>query len=87
MSPSRIIAMGEHYVSTQGTVRLTAKAFGISKSAVHKLLTQELPGINPELAQKVRTVIKVNKKERHLRGGFATKKVYDERRKQKIKNI
>jgi putative DeoR family transcriptional regulator (stage III sporulation protein D) len=80
MDSVTILAMGKHFVSAKDTVRGTAKKFGVSKSTVHKLLTTELFTINPALASDVREILNLNKLERHLRGGIATKKLYEKRR-------
>ena len=58
------------------TVRQTAKTFGVSKSTVHKDVTDRLVQINPTLARQARSVLDVNKSERHIRGGLATKEKY-----------
>lgn len=58
------------------TVRQTAKKFGVSKSTVHKDVTERLVKINPFLAARIRVVLDVNKAERHIRGGMATKEKY-----------
>lgn len=57
-------------------MRDTARIFGVSKSTVHKDVTERLPRINRDLAQKVKTVLDHNKAERHLRGGEATRRKY-----------
>jgi putative DeoR family transcriptional regulator, stage III sporulation protein D len=72
----RTIRIGEHIVETRKTVRVIAKEFGVSKSTVHKDLTERLPEINPELAQKVKEILEYHKSIRHLRGGEATRKKY-----------
>jgi putative DeoR family transcriptional regulator, stage III sporulation protein D len=72
----RTIRIGEHVVETKKTVRVIAKEFGVSKSTVHKDLTERLPEINPELAQKVKEILEYHKSIRHLRGGEATRKKY-----------
>ncbi|MBO5131127.1 MAG: sporulation transcriptional regulator SpoIIID, partial [Romboutsia sp.] len=59
------------------TVRQTAKTFGVSKSTIHKDVTERLEEINPSLAQEVKKVLEKNKSERHIRGGLATKKKYE----------
>ena len=66
-------------IEARATVRQTAKKFGISKSTVHKDMVERLVKINPELAQEVREVLNVNKQERHIRGGMATKEKYQRR--------
>lgn len=72
----RAIAVGEYIEQTGATVRETARAFGISKSTVHKDVTDRLPRIRPQLAKLVRDVLELNKKERHIRGGEATRRKY-----------
>ena len=65
------------YISrTKATVRDTAKVFGVSKSTVHKDVTERLPKINRDLADRVKRVLDTNKAERHLRGGEATRRKY-----------
>ena len=67
----------EHYIiQTKATVRQTAKKFGISKSTVHKAVTDRLIQINPALAGEARKILDVNKEERHIRGGLATREKY-----------
>lgn len=65
-----------YIIENNATVRQTAKKFGISKSTVHKDCTERLCWINPSLAKSVRHVLEVNKQERHIRGGMATKEKY-----------
>jgi putative DeoR family transcriptional regulator, stage III sporulation protein D len=60
----------------RGTVRVIAKEFGVSKSTVHKDLTERLPEINPDLANEVKEILDYHKSIRHLRGGEATKLKY-----------
>lgn len=72
----RVIKTAEYMIETSATVRQTAKRFGISKSTVHKDVTSRLLSIDPELAAKVRSVLDVNKQERHIRGGLATREKY-----------
>jgi putative DeoR family transcriptional regulator, stage III sporulation protein D len=72
----RVLEVAEHVLEHQATVRDAAKAFGISKSTVHKDLTERLPQVNPLLAQQVKDVLGQNKAERHLRGGEATRRKY-----------
>ena len=68
----RILAEGEYIVENSSTVRATAAKFGVSKSTVHKDLTERLRTINKALAEKVAAVLEVNREERHIRGGRAT---------------
>ncbi|WP_077614230.1 sporulation transcriptional regulator SpoIIID [Caenibacillus caldisaponilyticus] len=72
----RTIKIGRHIVETKKTVRVIAKEFGVSKSTVHKDLTERLPIINPELANEVKSVLDYHKSVRHLRGGEATRLKY-----------
>ena len=68
--------MAEYIVENGATVRQAAKAFGISKSTVHKDVTERLLMINPSLAAQARKILDINKSERHIRGGLATKEKY-----------
>ena len=72
----RAVEVADFMINYNATVRETAKKFGISKSTVHKDITDRVEKIDPDLAQSVRKVLEVNKAERHLRGGMATKKKY-----------
>mgnify|MGYP003441835412 CR=1 FL=1 len=72
----RAIILGEYILDTGATVRATAKVFKISKSTVHKDVTQRLSQDNPQLYRQVKAVLEKNKKERHIRGGMATRKKY-----------
>jgi len=67
---------GRYIAETGATVREAARRFGISKSTVHKEVTERLKRINPSLYQSVKTVLEKNKSERHLRGGEATRQKY-----------
>ncbi|MEE3492623.1 sporulation transcriptional regulator SpoIIID [Ruminococcus sp.] len=73
----RAIRLGEYIIEHQSTVRNTAAVFGVSKSTVHKDITTLLPKLNSGLYKEVRAVLDVNKEERHLRGGEATKHKYE----------
>lgn len=77
----RCIILGEYIIETNGTVRETAAKFGVSKSTVHKDVTEKLMRTDRRLYMKVREVLGKNKAERHLRGGQATKRKYSEQRK------
>lgn len=67
-----------HYIyETKATVREAAKIYGVSKSTIHKDVTERLSKINPNLADKVKKVLEYNKAERHIRGGEATRKKYE----------
>lgn len=72
----RTIELAEYIINNKATVRETAKKFGISKSTVHKDVTERLLKINPQLAQHAKNILNENKAERHIRGGLATKKKY-----------
>ena len=72
----RTIKIGRYIVETRKTVRTIAKEFGVSKSTVHKDLTERLPEINAELANEVKDILEYHKSIRHLRGGEATKVKY-----------
>lgn len=72
----RAIEIANYIIENNATVRQTAKQFGISKSTVHKDVTERLTQINPGLAKEARKVLDVNKSERHIRGGLATKEKY-----------
>ena len=72
----RVINIAERIIENNATVRQTAKKFGISKSTVHKDVTERIVQINPTLAAEARKVLDVNKSERHIRGGMATKEKY-----------
>jgi len=72
----RCVVLGLYIVENNTTVRSTASRFGISKSTVHKDVTQTLKHINKSLYMDVKSVLEKNKQERHLRGGEATKKKY-----------
>lgn len=72
----RAIKLAQYIIDTKDTVRGAAKRFGISKSTVHKDVSQRLLDINYTLAMEVRKVLDENKAERHIRGGMATKLKY-----------
>ena len=72
----RAMEIARYIIDNNTTVRQAAKHFGISKSTVHKDVTQRLQNISPGLANEARKVLDVNKSERHIRGGLATKNKY-----------
>ena len=74
----RAIKITDYMIETGETVRNTAKKFHISKSTVHMDITERIQNINPIKAKKVKEVLQKNKEERHIRGGMATKKKYQE---------
>ena len=73
----RAIVVAKYILEKNTTVRQTAKTFGVSKSTIHKDVTERLEEINPDLAKEVKTVLEKNKSERHIRGGMATKLKYE----------
>lgn len=74
----RAVILGQYILENNATVRATAKKFGISKSTVHKDVSERLPKIQPQLYPEVKKILETNKQERHIRGGLATKKKYEE---------
>ena len=72
----RALEIGHYIVEKSATVRQTASVFRVSKSTVHKDVTERLPAIDHTLADEVRTVLNVNKAERHIRGALATNEKY-----------
>lgn len=77
----RAVALANYIIEKNATVRKTASVFHISKSTVHKDVTERLKLLNHELANEVSNILKVNKAERHIRGGIATKEKYLKLRK------
>ena len=72
----RAVELGEYIAKTNATVRFAAKKYNISKSTVHKDVSERLKTINMSLYKQVRQVLDINKQERHIRGGKATKEKY-----------
>ena len=72
----RAVEIAYYIIENNATVRQTAKQFGVSKSTVHKDVTDRLNNINRVLANRTRRVLEQNKLERHIRGGLATKQKY-----------
>ena len=72
----RAVNLAHYIIDSKDTVRGAAKKFGVSKSTVHKDVSERLEKINPFLAQEVRAILDENKAERHIRGGMATKLKY-----------
>ena len=72
----RAVEIANYIIETKATVRQTAKKFGISESTVHKDVTDRLQQIDPSLAAEARKILDLNKSERHIRGGLATKEKY-----------
>lgn len=77
----RALREAMYVVTNKSTVRQTAEVFEVSKSTVHKDITERLKQVNYRLAEEVRKVLDKNKRERHIRGGLATKKKYCELRR------
>ena len=75
----RACELAVYMIETGATVRATAQRFGISKSTVHKTLTERLPQCNYTLYVQVREILDKNKRERHIRGGMATKRKYEKK--------
>lgn len=74
----RAIELGKYIVNNKATVRAAAKEFGVSKSTVHSDVTTRLKRLNPQLFLQVREILDINKEERHIRGGIATREKYRE---------
>ncbi len=72
----RVLEVGNYIYETKATVRQAAKVFGVSKSTIHKDITERLEKIDNNLAKKVKKVLEFNKAERHYRGGEATRQKY-----------
>ena len=72
----RVLELAEYILENKATVRKTAKKYNVSKSTVHKDITERLYEINPTLAEDVHNVLNQNKAERHIRGGLATREKY-----------
>ena len=72
----RACDLAVYIVENRATVRAAAKKFGVSKSTVHKDLTERLLHVNPGLYRQVRALLDLNKAERHIRGGLATRRKY-----------
>lgn len=72
----RVLEISHYMLETGATVRQAARSFGVSKSTVHKDITERLPQINSHLARQIKKVLDKNKAERHLRGGEATRRKY-----------
>lgn len=80
----RAVMLARYIIDTKDTVRGAAKQFGISKSTVHKDVSQRLMKINMSLFSEVRKILDENKAERHIRGGMATKLKYNNEAKNKV---
>lgn len=73
---NRCVVLADYLITNRTTVRKTAAFYGISKSTVHKDITEKLQKVNPALYDEVKTILELNKAERHIRGGEATKMKY-----------
>lgn len=78
----RAIELAHYIIDSKDTVRGAAKKYGVSKSTVHKDVSERLLKINPGLASEVRAILNENKAERHIRGGMATKLKYSQKKMQ-----
>lgn len=74
----RAVMLGQYITENRATVRSAAREFGVSKSTVHKDVSERLRKEDPALFKQVRSILDVNKQERHIRGGMATRKKYRE---------
>ena len=72
----RVIESAIYFINNEATVRETAKQFGVSKSTIHRDLTERLQRINPALYEQVNSILEKNRQERHMRGGIATKEKF-----------
>ncbi|MCX8073993.1 MAG: sporulation transcriptional regulator SpoIIID [Clostridia bacterium] len=72
----RAKTLATYIIETKSTVRAAAKMFNISKSTVHKDIAERLEKVNPSLANEAKKILEINKNERHIRGGLATKMKY-----------
>ena len=79
----RVLAVSNYIIESSATVRQTASVFGVSKSTVHKDVTETLKSVNKALYQQVKEILNVNKSERHIRGGEATRNKYRSERVKK----
>ena len=72
----RVLDVAKYIIDSKSTIRKTAKVFGVSKSTIHKDMTERLLKINPEIAEETHLILELNKAERHIRGGDATRMKY-----------
>ncbi|GAA0116856.1 MULTISPECIES: sporulation transcriptional regulator SpoIIID [Clostridium] len=72
----RVLQVARYIIESQETIRKTATVFGVSKSTIHKDMTERLPKINAQIAEEAKNVLDLNKAERHIRGGKATQMKY-----------
>lgn len=73
---NRVLSIADYIIETGATVRAAARVFGVSKSTVHKDITERLRQINRNLGEQVAVILEQNKDERHIRGGMATREKY-----------
>ena len=64
----RVLEVAQYIIYSRATIRKTAKVFGVSKSTIHKDMTERLPKINPDIAEEAKSILDLNKAERHIRG-------------------
>ena len=76
---NRVLSIADYIIETGATVRAAARVFGVSKSTVHKDITERLRQINRNLGEQVAVILEQNKDERHIRGGMATREKYRHR--------
>ena len=76
----RSVELGQYIIKTGATVRAAAKVFSISKSTVHKDISERLKKIDPPLYRRVKKIMDKNRAERHIRGGDATRRKYLEKK-------
>ena len=81
LTEERAVTLGQYIAENGATVRAAAQRFGVSKSTVHKDVSQWLRRLNPPLYESVRAILDRNKSERHIRGGMATKRKYEQQGK------
>ena len=72
----RVLEVAQYIIDSRATIRKTARVFGVSKSTIHKDMTERLPKINPCIAEEAKSILDLNIAERHIRGGKATKLKY-----------
>ncbi len=72
----RAVELGKYIIDQKTTVRSTAQKFGVSKSTVHKDVSERLKYVNPQLYTQVKKILEINKSQRHIRGGMATRRKY-----------
>ena len=82
----RAVELAEYIVENKTTVRAAAKQFGVSKSTVHMDVARRLRSLNPQLYSEVREILDINKAQRHIRGGLATREVQKHERRKQMTN-